>query len=102
MFYPQFTEEKLGSAEKTELDAHFDNLQQRSDRTKQWTERIVKNTEAVLQPNPSKFEIYYNFFAWLTELSLNTVIVYQFGPGVKHNTSKTVDIKNSGEKKKKT
>ena len=50
----QFTEEKLGSAEKTELDAHFENLQLRADKTKNWTERIVKNTEAVLQPNPSK------------------------------------------------
>ena len=50
----QYTEEKLGNAEKTELDAQFDNLQQRADRTKQWTERIISRTEAVLQPNPSK------------------------------------------------
>ncbi|XP_071802785.1 endophilin-B1-like isoform X2 [Asterias amurensis] len=50
----QYTEEKLGNAEKTELDAQFDNLQQRADRTKQWTERIITRTEAVLQPNPIK------------------------------------------------
>lgn len=51
----QFTEEKLGSAEKTELDAHFENLLQRADKTKVWTEKILKQTEGVLQPNPSKF-----------------------------------------------
>ncbi|XP_022085412.1 endophilin-B1-like isoform X2 [Acanthaster planci] len=50
----QYTEEKLGSAEKTELDAQFENLQQRADRTKQWTERILSRTEAVLQPNPTR------------------------------------------------
>ncbi|XP_048773860.2 endophilin-B1-like isoform X8 [Ostrea edulis] len=49
----QFTEEKLGSAEKTELDAHFENLLQRADKTKVWTEKILKQTESVLQPNPN-------------------------------------------------
>ncbi|XP_067131786.1 endophilin-B1 isoform X4 [Centruroides vittatus] len=49
----QYTEEKLGTCEKTELDAHFEGLAQRSDRTKQWTERIASRTEAVLQPNPN-------------------------------------------------
>ncbi|XP_061169835.1 endophilin-B1-like isoform X3 [Saccostrea echinata] len=49
----QFTEEKLGSAEKTELDAHFENLLQRADKTKLWTEKILKQTECVLQPNPN-------------------------------------------------
>ncbi|XP_011413115.2 endophilin-B1 isoform X4 [Magallana gigas] len=49
----QFTEEKLGSAEKTELDAHFENLLQRADKTKAWTEKILKQTESVLQPNPN-------------------------------------------------
>ncbi|XP_078327003.1 endophilin-B1-like isoform X2 [Crassostrea virginica] len=49
----QFTEEKLGSAEKTELDAHFENLLQRADKTKVWTEKILKQTEGVLQPNPN-------------------------------------------------
>ena len=50
----QFTEEKLGQAEKTELDAHFENLLQRADKTRDWTDKILKQTEAVLQPNPSK------------------------------------------------
>ncbi|ELT91502.1 hypothetical protein CAPTEDRAFT_172037 [Capitella teleta] len=49
----QYTEEKLGHAEKTELDAHFENLLQRADKTRAWTERILRNTEAVLQPNPT-------------------------------------------------
>ncbi|XP_068460517.1 endophilin-B2-like isoform X3 [Clinocottus analis] len=49
----QFTEEKLGQAEKTELDAHFENLLSRADCTKVWTEKIYRQTEALLQPNPS-------------------------------------------------
>uniref|UniRef100_A0A672HAT2 Endophilin-B1 n=1 Tax=Salarias fasciatus TaxID=181472 RepID=A0A672HAT2_SALFA len=49
----QFTEEKLGQAEKTELDAHFENLMSRADCTKLWTEKIFRQTEVLLQPNPS-------------------------------------------------
>uniref|UniRef100_A0A8C9Y6P9 Endophilin-B1 n=1 Tax=Sander lucioperca TaxID=283035 RepID=A0A8C9Y6P9_SANLU len=49
----QFTEEKLGQAEKTELDAHFENLMSRADCTKHWTEKIYRQTEVLLQPNPS-------------------------------------------------
>lgn len=52
--FVQFTEEKLGQAEKTELDAHLENLLIRAENTKQWTERIMKQTEVLLQPNPSK------------------------------------------------
>ncbi|XP_069039435.1 endophilin-B2 isoform X4 [Lepisosteus oculatus] len=48
----QFTEEKLGQAEKTELDAHLENLLARADSTKNWTEKIFRQTEALLQPNP--------------------------------------------------
>ncbi|KAK7870651.1 hypothetical protein R5R35_009142 [Gryllus longicercus] len=48
----QLTEEKLGTSEKTELDAHFENLAERSDTTKLWTEKILRDTEAVLTPNP--------------------------------------------------
>lgn len=50
----QFTEEKLGQAEKTELDAHLENLITRADGTKNWTEKILRQTEVLLQPNPSK------------------------------------------------
>ncbi|XP_032089098.1 endophilin-B2 isoform X7 [Thamnophis elegans] len=49
----QFTEEKLGQAEKTELDAHFENLLARAETTKNWTEKILRQTEVLLQPNPS-------------------------------------------------
>ncbi|XP_030291293.1 endophilin-B2b isoform X4 [Sparus aurata] len=49
----QFTEEKLGQAEKTELDAHLENLITRADGTKNWTEKILRQTEVLLQPNPS-------------------------------------------------
>ncbi|XP_069465311.1 endophilin-B2 isoform X5 [Ambystoma mexicanum] len=49
----QFTEEKLGHSEKTELDAHFENLLARADTTKNWTEKILRQTEVLLQPNPS-------------------------------------------------
>lgn len=50
----QFTEEKLGTAEKTELDAHFENLLQRAEKTKLWTEQIKRSTEALIQPNPNQ------------------------------------------------
>lgn len=46
------TEEKLGTAERTELDGHFESLAERADCTKNWTEKMVRNTEAVLTPNP--------------------------------------------------
>ncbi|XP_047555150.1 endophilin-B2 isoform X1 [Lutra lutra] len=49
----QFTEEKFGQAERTELDAHFENLLARADSTKNWTEKILRQTEVLLQPNPS-------------------------------------------------
>ncbi|TWW66819.1 Endophilin-B2 SH3 domain-containing GRB2-like protein B2 [Takifugu flavidus] len=48
----QFTEEKLGQAEKTELDPHLENLISRADATKNWTEKMLRQTEALLQPNP--------------------------------------------------
>ncbi|KAF7199582.1 transcript variant X1 [Nothobranchius furzeri] len=49
----QYTEEKLGQAEKTELDAHLENLMSRADCTKNWTEKIYRQTEVLLQPNPN-------------------------------------------------
>ncbi|XP_068191755.1 endophilin-B2-like isoform X8 [Antennarius striatus] len=48
----QFTEEKLGQAEKTELDPHLENLITRAEGTKNWTEKILRQTEVLLQPNP--------------------------------------------------
>uniref|UniRef100_A0A803YAX3 Endophilin-B1 n=1 Tax=Meleagris gallopavo TaxID=9103 RepID=A0A803YAX3_MELGA len=46
-------QEKLGQAEKTELDAHLENLLSKAECTKQWTEKIMKQTEVLLQPNPN-------------------------------------------------
>lgn len=48
----QYTEEKIGSAEKTELDHHFESLSLQSDAARQWTEKLVTGAEAVLIPNP--------------------------------------------------
>ncbi|KAJ8974926.1 hypothetical protein NQ317_005395 [Molorchus minor] len=48
----QLTEEKLGTSEKTELDAHFENLWDKAENTKNYTEKIVRNAEALLIPNP--------------------------------------------------
>jgi len=48
----QFTEEKIGSAEKTIYDAQFENLTLRADRTRNITEKIFKQGEAMVQPNP--------------------------------------------------
>ncbi|XP_028918788.1 endophilin-B2 isoform X7 [Ornithorhynchus anatinus] len=49
----QFTEEKFGQAEKTEMDANFESLLARADSTRNWTEKILHQTEVLLQPNPS-------------------------------------------------
>jgi endophilin-B len=49
----QYTEEKLGQAEKTDFDAPFEMLLDRAEKTKNWTEKILKQTETVLTPNPS-------------------------------------------------
>ncbi|XP_024116014.1 endophilin-B2 isoform X2 [Oryzias melastigma] len=48
----QFTEEKLWQSEKTNLDPDFENLMVRADSTKHWTEKILRQTEILLQPNP--------------------------------------------------
>jgi endophilin-B len=56
----QYTEEKLGQAEKTEMDAHFENMMQRAEHTRVFTEKILSATEAVLQPNPTqRLESYF-------------------------------------------
>jgi len=51
----QFTEEKLGKAERTENDPHYEILARRADKIKSYTEKLVKDGEAVLVPNPGKF-----------------------------------------------
>lgn len=42
----------MGTSERTELDAHFENLSERAETTRVWTEKLVKDTEAALIPNP--------------------------------------------------
>ena len=57
----QFTEERLGKAERTENDPAFENLSKKTDKVKGYTEKLVKNTEAVLVPNPGKKHIFETF-----------------------------------------
>ncbi|XP_023340164.1 endophilin-B1 isoform X2 [Eurytemora carolleeae] len=49
----QFTEEKLGKAERTDLDPHLVLLEQKTDNCKGYTEKIKNNAAAVLVPNPA-------------------------------------------------
>jgi endophilin-B len=50
----QLTEEKLNlTTDKTEYDSSFEALIERQESTKALTEKIVKDCEAVLVPNPS-------------------------------------------------
>ncbi|VDK49971.1 unnamed protein product [Anisakis simplex] len=49
----QLTEETFLKAEKTELDAHFENLLQRADKTEEHTKRLLSCLESYLQPNPT-------------------------------------------------
>ncbi|NWT47118.1 SHLB1 protein, partial [Chroicocephalus maculipennis] len=71
-----FTEEKLGQAEKTELDAHLENLLSKAECTKLWTEKIMKQTEVLLQPNPSK-EPFKFLFATFELMDLPILIFSQ-------------------------
>jgi len=49
----QYTEEKLGKAERTQLDPHLAMLEKKTDNTKNLTEKIKNNAAAVLVPNPA-------------------------------------------------
>ncbi|KAJ8003774.1 hypothetical protein DPEC_G00151860 [Dallia pectoralis] len=48
----QYTEEALGQAEKTALDSRLESLLDRAESTKTWTDKIISQTETLLQPNP--------------------------------------------------
>jgi endophilin-B1 len=48
----------LGTSEKTELDAHFENLSQRCDLTKSWTEKLIRDVDAILTPNPGNLSVF--------------------------------------------
>lgn len=47
----QYTGESLGQAERTELDPGLEELLSRADATKTWTDQIISQTEALLQPS---------------------------------------------------
>ncbi|KAI6222303.1 hypothetical protein M3Y99_01514200 [Aphelenchoides fujianensis] len=49
----QYTEETFLKAEKTELDAHFENLLERADKTEEHTKKLLSCIEGYLQPNPT-------------------------------------------------
>ena len=49
----QFTEERIGTAEKTEYGAQFENSVAKVERTKALADKLVTNIQAVIQPNPS-------------------------------------------------
>ncbi|XP_044030018.1 endophilin-B2-like isoform X6 [Siniperca chuatsi] len=98
----QFTEEKLGQAEKTELDPHLENLITRADGTKNWTEKILRQTEVLLQPNPidhtgARIEefIYDKLDKKLPSKATNTELLGQymleaaneFGPGTPYGST---------------
>jgi len=49
----QYTEEKLGKAERTQLDPHIMMLETKTDNMKNLTEKLKNNSAAVLVPNPA-------------------------------------------------
>ncbi|PAV71908.1 hypothetical protein WR25_21503 isoform K [Diploscapter pachys] len=49
----QLTEETFLKAERTELDANFEQLLQRADKTEEHTRRLLSCIESYLQPNPT-------------------------------------------------
>ena len=49
---PQYTEERMGKAERTEMDPHIVMLEKKTENTKNYTERIKNNATAVILPNP--------------------------------------------------
>ncbi|XP_032814894.2 endophilin-B1-like [Petromyzon marinus] len=49
----QMAGETVGQAEKTELDASFLKLFGDVDITRNWTDKLIKQVEVVIQPNPS-------------------------------------------------
>ncbi|KAL3990663.1 BAR domain family protein [Acanthocheilonema viteae] len=71
----QLTEETFLKAEKTELDAHFENLLQRADKTEEHTKRLLSAMESYLQPNPTirVEEVFYEKLELRKENRLNNL-----------------------------
>lgn len=73
IFHIQFTEEKIGTSEKTLYDAQFENLALRADRTKTLTEKLLRQGEATIQPNPGEYDILYDirsFFCFCNKMKV--------------------------------
>ena len=51
----QYTEEKLGNAQKTEFDVDYESVNVVYEKTKKCAEKLKSQTEVTLQPNPSMF-----------------------------------------------
>ncbi|XP_059210026.1 endophilin-B1-like [Centropristis striata] len=47
----QYTEESLGQADKTDFQPGLEQLLAQADATKTWTDKIISQTEVLLQPN---------------------------------------------------
>lgn len=54
--FSQYTGETLGQADKTLLDPGLEALLARADATKTWTDKIISQTEVLLQPNAGQTE----------------------------------------------
>jgi len=50
----QYTEERMGKAERTEMDPHIVMLEKKTENTKNYTTRIKDNATAVILPNPAQ------------------------------------------------
>ncbi|XP_043496643.1 endophilin-B2 isoform X5 [Polistes fuscatus] len=94
----QLTEETLGTSEKTELDAHLEHLAERANATKTWTEKVLRNMEAVLTPNPgNRIEDFFyekidkkkpNRLSNLEYVGIDMIEAgNDFGPGVAYGSS---------------
>ncbi|XP_015183183.1 PREDICTED: endophilin-B1 isoform X1 [Polistes dominula] len=94
----QLTEETLGTSEKTELDAHLEHLAERANATKTWTEKILRNMEAVLTPNPgNRIEDFFyekidkkkpNRLSNLEYVGIDMIEAgNDFGPGIAYGSS---------------
>ncbi|KRY90585.1 Endophilin-B1 [Trichinella pseudospiralis] len=94
----QFTGEKLGKAEKTELDAYFESLLQRADVTEDHTKNILNCIENYLQPNPTvrMEEFFYEKLDLKKEQRMNNAELLgvaltnagnEFGPGTPYGSA---------------
>ncbi|KFD59115.1 hypothetical protein M513_00278 [Trichuris suis] len=94
----QFTEEKLGKAEKTELDAYFENLLEKASVAEEHTKAILSCMECYLQPNPTLRveEFFYEKLDLKKEQRLNNLECLgqamitagnQFGPGTPYGSA---------------